>query len=171
MPIPSLHTSPHTQRGGTYNYGVLNRNGSYPTMTNVTVTATGEMGGGTHNYGVYNDSWPIMTNCTVSSWGGVNSYGVYNEQGGATIYNSVIKAGFGTNNYGIYNNSPSNYWSMVVNSSQVYGSTNSLRNDAAFSSYVSTSQLGGGPVFNIGVVKCVGVYDENYNSAGYTVCP
>jgi hypothetical protein len=158
--------------GGTYTYGVLNRNNSSATMTNVTITAAGNVGGSASYFGVYNnDSYPVMTNCTVWSTGGAFAYGVYNEEGGATINNSVIKAGFGTENYGIHNISATSYWSVVVNSSQIWGSTNSIWNDAAFYSYVSTSQLGGGPVYNIGTVKCVGVYDESYNSAGYTVCP
>ena len=36
---------------------------------------------------------------------------------------------------------------------------------------VGASQLAGGPVTGSGTVRCVGVYDANYNSPGYTACP
>ena len=46
---------------------------SSPTMSNVTVTATG----GTNNYGVYNRvSSPTMSNVTVTATGGTNNIGV-----------------------------------------------------------------------------------------------
>jgi hypothetical protein len=56
-----------------------------------------------------------------------------------------------------------------VESSTIIGTTNTLDLAAGTSARIAASQLSGGPA--LGTVACVGVYDENYASAGYTVCP
>jgi len=104
---------------------------------------------------------------------GSSSYGVYNSDASLAINNSIISAIGGDSNYGIFNNSATSYCDVEVHNSQILGSTNSIRNDTMFLTYVGASQLGGGAVISPGggTVKCIGVYDENYNSAGYTTCP
>ena len=60
---------------------------------------------------------------------------------------------------------------MTINNSQITGSTATIRIDAEFTVRVGASQLAGGNISGGGTVTCVGVYDENYTSAGYTTCP
>jgi len=158
--------------GGTDNRGVYN-NSSSPTMTNVTASASG----GTYSYGVFNfsSSSPTMTGVSASASGGTTSnYGVYNDSSSPTINNSLISASGGTSgNYGITNSANGGTYTVRVNNSQISGSSNTIVNDTEFTTRVGASQLSGGAAFNPigGTVSCVGVYDENYASAGYTTCP
>jgi len=155
---PTMTNVTASASGGTYSYGVYNYALS-PTMTNVTASASG----GTNSYGVYNDDFssPTMTNVTASASGGTNSYGVYNTSS-PTIQNSVIRASSGTSNYGIYNAASSGAYTVLVNNSQISGSTNTIYNDAEFTTRVGASQLDGGAVYAGGTMTCAGVYDENY---------
>jgi hypothetical protein len=58
-----------------------------------------------------------------------------------------------------------------VNNSQVTGSTNTIRNDSAFTTRIGASKLDGGAVsVGGGTVTCAGVYDENYTFYAST-CP
>jgi len=139
--------------------GVYNYDSSSPTMTNVTTSASGGMANrGVHNYA---SSSPTMTNVNASASGGTNSYGVYNTYSSPTINNSTIRASGGTDNYGIYNYSDGGSYTVLINNSQISGTTNSIRNYSTFTILVGASQLSGGAVTG-GTFTCVGVYDENY---------
>jgi hypothetical protein len=155
--------------GADYAVAIYNSSAS-PRLTHVTASASG----GTYNYGVYNSSSsPAMTNVTASASGGTNSIGVDNVSSSPTINNSVISASGGSSNYGIYNYaSGGGPYIVLVNNSQVTGNTNTIYNDTEFTTRVGASQLDGGAVFvGGGTVTCIGVYDENYTSPGYTTCP
>jgi len=159
--------------GGDLNFGVDNYSSSSPTMTNVTASASGGIYG---SYGVLNDtsSSPTMMNVTASASGGDSNYGVFNNSASPTIQNSVMSGSGGTVNYGIYNVAPSGIYTVTVNNSQIKGSTNTIFNDNSSNNYttrVGASLLSGGIVTGTGTLTCVGVYDENYASAGYTTCP
>jgi hypothetical protein len=154
--------------GGTNNFGVYNISSS-PTMTNVTASASG----GASNYGVENDnSSPTMMNVTTSASGGTyDNIGVYNYQCSPIINNSAISGSGGTNNYGIYNSAGSGTYTVRVDNSLVSGGTNTIRNDAEFTTRVGASQLSGGAVSaGGGTLTCAGVYDENYTFFAST-CP
>jgi hypothetical protein len=56
-----------------------------------------------------------------------------------------------------------------VDASTVLGSSSTINLSGSCTARVGASQLSGGPVS--GNVTCVGVYDENYASPGYAVCP
>ena len=167
---PTMTDVTATAWGGTYNYGVYNESSSSPIMTNVTASGSG---GTNNNIGVYNlSSSPSMTNITASAWGGEDSFGVYNLSSSPTINNSIISAQNGDTNRGIYNTASSGAHTVRVNNSQISGSTNSILNDTEFTTRVGASQLSGGAVIaGGGTVSCIGVYDENYASPGYTTCP
>jgi hypothetical protein len=153
--------------GGSDNCGVYN-NSSSPTMTNVTATASG----GSDNRGVLNDSSsPTMTNVTATASGGSYNWGVYNYSSSPTIQNSTIRATGGTSNTGINNWATGGSYTVKVSNCQVTGSTNTIYNDTEFTVRVGASQLDGGAVTGGGTVTCIGVYDENYTSPGYTTCP
>ena len=138
-------------------------------MMNVSASASG---GTTDNYGVENVFSPsTMTNVTASASGGTNSYGVFNYHSSATINNILIRASGGTNNYGIYNYSASGPFTVLVNNSQITGGTNTIYNVGFFTVRVGASQLSGEAVAGGGTVSCIGAYDENYASPGYTTCP
>jgi len=97
---------------------------------------------------------------------------VFNYSSSPTIQNSTISASGGTNNYGIYNFASSGVYTVTVNNSQITGSTNTIRNTSQFTTRVGASKLDGGAVnVNGGTVTCIGAYDENYTSPGYTTCP
>jgi hypothetical protein len=155
--------------GGTSSWGLYNVNSS-PTMTNVTASASGAT---SSNYGVYNySSSPTMTDVTASASGGTYSWGVYNGSSSPIINNSVLSASGATNNYGIYNYAVDRAFTVLVNNSQITGSTNTIFNDSEFITRIGNSQLSGGAVSpGGGTVSCIGAYDENYASPGYTTCP
>ena len=168
---PTMTDVTASASGGTSNYGVYNHNSSSPTMTNVTASASG----GTYNYGVFNESSsPTMTNVSVSASasGGAFSFGVYNARSSPTINNSVISASGGTGNYGIVNVAGRGSYTVLVNNSQISGSSNTIYNDPNFTTRIGASQLSGGAVtLGGGTVTCAGVYDENYAFSAGPACP
>ena len=193
---PTMTNVTATASGGIYTYGVANDTSSSPTMTNVTATASGgtyssgvfndsssptminvtaRASGGTTNYGVRNAtaSSPTMTNVTATALGGTSNHGVSNVSSSPTIQNSTISASGGTNNYGIFNDFvATSIYTVTVNNSQITGSNNTVRNDSHFTVRIGASKLDGGAVnVNGGTVTCIGAYDENYTSPGYTTCP
>jgi len=190
---PTMTNVSVSASGGTYNRGVENYSSS-PTMTNVSVSASGGVdsygvvnssssptinnsviigSGGTNNYGIYNSySSPTMTNVSANASGGTNSYGMYNESSSPTVNYSVISASGGTNNFGIYNFSAFVPQTVLVNNSQIIGSTSTIRLDSGFTIRIGASQLNGGAMVASGppAWTCAGVYDENYTFYAST-CP
>ncbi len=168
---PTMTNVSASASGGTYNRGVYNNSSSSPTMTDVSASASG---GTNSNFGVYNSSSsPMMTNVSASASEGTNNYGVYNSSSSPTINNSVISASGGSStNYGIYNTAAGGFYTVLVNNSQVSGSTNTIRNESEFTTRVGASQLDGGAVLvNSGIVTCAGVYDEDYAFTAGPACP
>jgi hypothetical protein len=98
--------------------------------------------------------------------GAGNSSGVttYLDGGTAAFRRTTISTSTGR---GIYTSSGSG--TFRLDSCAVIGPTNTISLAAGASALVGNSQLSGGPV--AGSVTCIGVYDENYASAGYTTCP
>jgi hypothetical protein len=165
---PTMTDVTATASEGTNNYGVANNSTSSPRMTNVIANASG----GTKANGVYNSaSSPMMTNVTATASGASTNNGVYNASSSPTMTNVTATASGGTYNYGIYNKASSGDYTVTVNNSQITGSTNTIFNDTPFFTKIGASQLSGGPIASSGFVICVGVYDENYASPGYTICP
>jgi hypothetical protein len=146
---------------GSYNIGVYNENSSSPVMTGVNASASG----GTYNYGVCNmvSSSPVMTNISASASGGDVSRGVFNSASSATIHNSEISAsGATTFNSGIYNAASSGSYTVIVDSSRITASTNTIVNTSPFTTTIGTSLLSGEHVTGDGTITCAGVYDEDY---------
>jgi len=101
--------------------------------------------------------------------GGTNGCGVYNSSSSPTIQNSAISASGGTSgNYGIYNTAGSGTYTVTVNNSQVMGSTNTIRNDAEFTTRVGASKLEGGAVTGGGTFACVFTYNASHTALNAT---
>lgn len=150
------------------NTGISN-SGDSPNMTNVKVTAKG----GANCYGVQNMSTAAtMTNVNVTASGGTQNIGVYCYQAYPTMTNVTITASGGTNNVGVSNSGFSDSLTGIVkiNHSVIKGATNTIINAVGGTTLVGNSQLDGGTVANDGIVKCAGVYDENYDFFAST-CP
>jgi hypothetical protein len=79
-----------------------------------------------------------MRNVTVDAYGGNENYGVYNYDTASTV---------------------------KIDNSIINGTSYSIYNNAA--AFIGTSKLES-PAYNSSVLKCVGVYDANYDP--YT-CP
>jgi hypothetical protein len=172
--VSNSYSSPHMTNvsasagGGTYSHGVFNGNSS-PVMTDVSASA----GGGISNHGVHNagNSSPVMTDVSASASGGLESYGVYNWASSTTIRNSVISASGATNiNVGIYNSATSSGYTLIVDSSQITASTNTIYNGGTHTILIGASLLSGGNMTGGGMITCAGVYDENYTFYAST-CP
>jgi hypothetical protein len=71
--------------------------------------------------------------------------------------------------YGAYATTPPGSGQATIEASTIVGTTQTVQLDAGYTVRTANSQLSGGGVS--GTVTCIGVYDENYASAGYTVCP
>ncbi|OGU06291.1 MAG: hypothetical protein A2X82_04300 [Geobacteraceae bacterium GWC2_55_20] len=194
---PTMHNVIATAKDGTTNYGV--RNGlesstimdhvtatanatapnticygvyndfSYPTMLNVTATASGTK----YIYGVYNNdrSHPTMIDVTATAMNGTNSYGVYNKDSSASMSNVTASATYADSNIGMVNSitagSLSTY-TLLIDRSSFEGSNFSISNSAAaFTLKIGGSKLTGGPVNALGTYNCVGVYDgDTYTALG-----
>jgi len=156
--------------GGFYNIGVSNVHSSSPVMVNVTATGGS---GGMYARGVFNSdsSSPTMVNVIATASGGsLHNRGVWNDSSSPTIQNSTISAN-GTSSSGIYNEATGGSYTVQVDNCQITGGTNTIRNDAEFTTLVGTSLLDGGAVnANGGTVTCAGVYDEAYTFYAST-CP
>jgi len=155
---PTMTNVTATASGGTQNIGVINNVSASPTMTNVTATASG----GTQNIGVINNvsASPTMTNVTATASGGTNNIGVINNVSASpTMTNVTATASGGTNNYGVYNGVSGTV--VRIDQSVIRGTT-TIRNGPGVTTYVGSTRLDGGTVYNEGTLTCAGVYDENY---------
>jgi hypothetical protein len=176
---------------GEYAYGVANESNSAPQMFDIIARASSAE----FNVGIGSkDSSPILSNVAITTTGGVvawglanytstvrldhvnvnvlgsaNPIGILNDSSSASIDYSYLGGGSG---YGI-DNVPTGGGSYVVtvNFSRVVGALNTIRNATGFDVSVGASQLAGGNVGAGGVIRCVGAYDENYTSPGYSICP
>jgi hypothetical protein len=160
-----------TASGGGYsNDGVSNANSSSPTMINVTASGGS---GGMYARGVFNgdSSSPTMVNVIATASGGsFHNRGVWNDSSSPTIQNSTISAS-GTSSSGIYNEATGGSYTVHVDNCQITGGTDTILNDAEFTTLVGASLLDGGTVnANGGTVTCAGVYDEAYTFYA-SACP
>ncbi len=151
--------------------GVLNT-ASSPMMTNVKITAAN---GKWDNWGMRNvDSSPTMDYVAIYASGGYSSYGMLNNSSSSPIFNNSILSAVGSlTNIGLFNVYDSSANNLVqLNNSQIIGDTNTISNATGFTVRIGNSQLnGGGIAVDGGTVTCIGVYDENFASPGYTICP
>jgi hypothetical protein len=149
--FPTMTNVTATASGGTDNYGVMNAESS-PTMTNVTAMASGGAG----NTGVYNTvSSPIMTDVTATAFGGATkNHGINNLNSSSPTMTSVTAKGSGarlTSSYGIYNAYSSN---PEIRRTTMSGSTDGLYADTGCTATVSQSTIIGG-VGGTGNKTCV----------------
>jgi hypothetical protein len=155
--------------GWGYTQAVTNARLASPVIIDATLVVTGSGGIAAAFYN--NDhSAPALRQVTAGVTGGTNNYGIYNEYATASIANSAITAA-GPVSIGLYASGCGNEAATTVNDSQIAGKLNTVSVATRCTVRVGASQLAGGPVGKGGKVTCVGVYDENYASAGYTVCP
>lgn len=89
--------------------------------------------------------------------------GTANSQ--VTVLSSLLKASGGTGSMGVYSQAEGD---VQVDASQVQGSTNTVYRSGG-TVEIGASKMAGGPATGTSI-KCVQVYDENYN-AFETICP
>jgi len=156
--------------GGDENRGVDNHS-SAPTMTDMVISVKGV---NSINVGVANSvsSPATIRGSTISASGGSDNRGVDNHSSSATIQGSTISASDGNLNWGVINFAFSGSYTVTVSNCQVMGSTNTINNDAEYTTLIGASQLSGGAVFlGGGTVTCAGVYDEAYAFYPGPICP
>ena len=150
--------------GGTSSYGLYNDGSSSPTLSDVTLSASGAA----TNIGLNNTgSGTVMTNVRVKGSGTSNNFGVYN-MGSLTMTSVQVEGSGGTSNYGLHKAASTGTYTVTINHSEIIGSSYTINNDTEFPTLVGASRLEGGPVS--GSVTCAGVYDENYLFSAST-CP
>lgn len=89
------------------------------------------------------------------------------------IFNSTIRAFGASNNYAIYNNGATlNGGDIEIHNSRLSGENLSVLNESSNNAYIAVSQLKG-LVSNTGIggVKCVGAYNEDFNSLNNSCSP
>lgn len=169
--------------GSTYATAIYNNNSS-PRFSHVTVSVSP----GVETNGIKSSTAsPILADVMISVTGG--GRGLNNGYSSLRLTNVSIGASVGIDNYesslsinssaigvsgtgiGIGNQSGSGAFTVTINNSIISGSSNTILNDPGYATFIGVSQLSGGAVGGGGTVTCVGVYDENYASAGYTTCP
>lgn len=123
---------------------------------------------------IYNSAAALrMTHVTAEAVGnGADAaYGVYNNASAPVLIDSAANAAGATTNAGVRNTAADGSFTITIDTSRISGTTNSIVNDAEFTTFVGASRISGGPVVTgAGVVKCAGVYDENYDFSPST-CP
>ncbi len=180
-------SSDYYGQGGRLSIGVTNNN-SNPNMTNVKAAASG----GTEAYGVYNDnlSLPAMISVNASASNAINSsYAIYNFNSSPVIKDGIATASGSNTSIGVYATGYSSpvitnlkttasgetYLDLIglktginsivkVDHSEITASKYSIINEGT--TFIANTKLDGGPIS--GAVKCIGVYNGNYDPV---TCP
>ena len=149
--------------GGQKNIGIFNHYAS-PKLSYLVSYAYN----GAFNYGVYNlgaagaPVKPEFSYLESYAYDGGKNYAFYNVYATPKLAYVGAYAYDGDFSYGIYNGSERyNVW---LDNTLIEGDTGTIYTTATFSTYVGGSKLAGGNVQNQGgVLKCAGVYDDEYN--------
>ena len=144
-----------------------------PKITNVTVKA---LCAANTNYGIYNGGNAIMTNVISEASGGSYDIGIYT--GGAPVMKNVTAEGDSYLGLLINGGSPVITDAKINNGSAIFSSTSAVMrnvtieagiyNDGGYTVIMDSIIKTGSVVNSGGTVKCIDVYDGNYNP--YT-CP
>lgn len=91
----------------------------------------------------------------------------------ATVNSSSLAATGATENTAIYNvGNVTLQYNVLVNNSQIEGSTRTVYGESGFRIRIGGSQMSGGPALSVGgSLVCAGVYDENYVFSTGPGCP
>jgi hypothetical protein len=147
---PTMTNMTVTATGGQTSWGVYNAYSSSPTMTDVTVLSTGF---GSSSYGIYDySSSPTMTNVTVTSTdyptAGGNSWGIVNQSSSSpTMTNVTVTANGAGNGYGILNESSSPTMTNVT-----VAATASTNNFGIYNQMSSSPTMTGGSAIASGAI-------------------
>jgi hypothetical protein len=147
--------------------GVYNVNSS-PTMSNVTVKATGDYS----NTGMFNENAsPTMSNVMVTAEGGDASIGVYNSNSSPTMTNVTVRAlNAGSANTALYNTSTSAITILVDRSTFDCGFGSSEMDSAVSNGSNVALRIGAskliGPIGNSGTITCAASYNGDYVALG-----
>lgn len=132
-----------------------------------------DVSGGDSSMGIgVGASTATMSHVTATASGGsLTNYGANFSSTSATIHDCVLSGSGGTDNYGLYNSATSGTHTILIDNSQVAGSSASIRNDTEFTVRVGASKLDGGAVVSPATCTCAGVHDENYTFTAGPACP
>lgn len=179
---------------GLNNYGVVNNHILTGKMTNITVAASSGGTGDGYNYGVHNSmSRPTMTDVTITASGGASNYGVYNQSSSSPQMTNVMITVSGgsaeSNVYGIYNDSSSPIMAnvtayaiggtlgigvsstgsvaatkpmLIIQNSSLNGTTSSITNSGLATAKVGATLLNG-PVTGSNFT-CIGAYTASFTA-------
>ena len=119
---------------------------------------------------------PVLVGCLVwgigLSLGGTTGYGVFHDNAASAGMNGLrISVFAGTESYGIYNQATSGTRVVDIGNSVITATTATVRNDDEFVTRIGASQLAGGAVQGGGIIKCAGVYDEQFDFFAGPACP
>lgn len=154
---------------GTTCYGVFNTGGALPIISGGSVFAACQ----STSYGVYNTGGgnALISHATISVLGGSTGYGIFHDNSPSAGMNGLRISVFSSQSYGIFNQAISGVHVVDIGNSIISASTATVRNDDEFVTRVGASQLSGGPVQGGGILKCAGVYDENFDFHAGPACP
>lgn len=157
-------------------YGVYFNNATaemYDSLIKVT-------GNSSSAHGVYalNNIFLTAQNITVNVLNGTNVYGIFTtgSSSGMSILNSTITARNGsTATYALFGSGNNNTGAttLTVQGSQLFaqgGTDSPFSAGTSYTSFIGSSQLGGGSVAGAGTKTCAGVYNDNYTFFAST-CP
>lgn len=121
-------------------------------ISHVTVQAEG-----TKNvYGIYSmTASPLLSDVTVSVTGSDTAFGLFSLHASPVLRNSSITAANGIAAY--YSGT------VTIEGTTLSSAIIALYNDAGTTTRVAHSRLAGGRVANNGIMKCIGVYDGNFD--------
>lgn len=130
--------------------GIFNGSAS-PRITRVTIHAAG----GKSAYGIYNlMAAPVISEVSVTATGGDATFGIFNLHSSPVVRNCAITGGNGI--YSYYSGT------TTVEGASVTAPLVTLYTGAGASTFVANTRLAGGAPSNGGIMKCVGVYDGNF---------
>lgn len=156
--------------GGTTCYGIYNTGIALPVISGGSVFAACN---GT-NYGINNNDGAsaLISHATISVLGGTTGYGVFHDNAASAGMNGLrISVFAGTTSYGIFNQATSGTRVVDIGNSIITATTATVRNDDEFVTRIGASQLAGGAVQGGGLLKCAGVYDEQFDFFAGPACP
>lgn len=159
--------------GASINRGIMNRDASLAVLVRdvqISVSgpslnhgiASGHGAGGA----VQGKEFHIEESAILAS-GGTQNAGIYIEEGNLRVEHSTVNAGAGSSYSNGIRDVGGNGTARVQNS-RINGTTNTIY--STFQVWAGASKLVGGPVFALGLSKCAGVYDENFDFFAST-CP
>ena len=164
---PQMRYMRATASGGSTSNGVFNQDSAKPVLYYVQVAAHDATGFST---GIRNvNSSPDIRFCNSLGRGSIEASvrtGIFNDGASPYVYSTLISGsptqGACTGGcFGVYNTTSG---TVRIDHSVVYANTNTIYNNNNVTTNIGNTQLNGSSVYNGGVLKCIGTYNNNYGA-------